>query len=138
MYQYKGDELTWVLIADPAGGYRCQKINLVSRDLISFRFNCSAGRVACLADIPFRILDMGQRLGRFITKSRTDYFTPDKRNGQVIYTYKPLPYAEDAIYRQNSDITISMKTADHLHMPKLVSSEYTVRLSEDEQEKYTD
>ena len=86
----------------------------------------------------FRILDMGQRLGRFITKYRTYYFTPDKRNGQVIYSYKPLPYAEDAIYRQISDITISMKSADHLHMPKLVSSEYTVRLSEDEQEKYTD
>ena len=31
-----------------------------------------------------------------------------------------------------------MKSADHLHMPKLVSSEYTVRLSEDEQKKYTD
>ena len=86
----------------------------------------------------FRILDMGQRLGRFITKYRTDYFTPDKRNGQVIYSYKPLPYAEDTIYRQISDITISMKSADHLQMPKLVSSEYTVRLSEDEQEKYTD
>ena len=52
----------------------------------------------------FRILDMGQRLGRFITKYRTDYFTPDKRNGQVIYSYKPLPYAEDTIYRQISDI----------------------------------
>ena len=48
------------------------------------------------------------------------------------------PYAEDAIYRQISDITISMKSADHLQMPKLVSSEYTVRLSEDEQKKYTD
>ena len=86
----------------------------------------------------FRILDMGQRLGRFITKYRTDYFTPDKRNGQIIYSYKPLPYAEDAIYRQISDITISMKSADHLQMPELVSSEYTVQLSEDEREKYTD
>ena len=85
----------------------------------------------------FRILDMGQRLGRFITKYRTDYFTPDKRNGQIIYSYKPLPYAEDAIYRQISDITISMKSADHLQMPELVSSEYTVQLSEDEREKYT-
>ena len=84
----------------------------------------------------FRILDMGQRLGRFITKYRTDYFTPDKRNGQIIYSYKPLPYAEDAIYRQISDITISMKSADHLQMPELVSSEYTVQLSEDEREKY--
>lgn len=86
----------------------------------------------------FRILDMGQRLGRFITKYRTDYFTPDKRNGQIIYSYKPLPHAEDAIYRQISDITISMKSADHLQMPELVSSEYTVQLSEDEQKKYTD
>ena len=65
----------------------------------------------------FRILDMGQRLGRFITKYRTDYFMPDKRNGQIIYSYKPLPYAEDAIYRKIGDITISMKATDHLQMP---------------------
>ena len=86
----------------------------------------------------FRILDMGQRLGRFITKYRTDYFQPDKRNGQIIYSYKPLPYAEDAIYRQISDITISMKSTDHLQMPELISSEYTVQLSDEEEQKYTD
>lgn len=86
----------------------------------------------------FRILDMGQRLGRFITKYRTDYFMPDKRNGQIIYSYKPLPYAEDAIYKQISDITISMKATDHLKMPELVSSEYAVRLSDEEKQKYTD
>lgn len=86
----------------------------------------------------FRILDMGQRLGRFISKYRTDYFRPDKRNGQIIYSYKPLPYAEDAIYKQISDITISMKATDHLKMPELVSSEYTVRLSDEEKQKYTD
>ena len=54
----------------------------------------------------FRLLDMGQRLGRFITQYRNNYFMPDKRNGQIIYSYKPLPYAENAIYRQISDITI--------------------------------
>ena len=84
----------------------------------------------------FRILDMGQRLGRFITKYRTDYFQPDKRNGQIIYSYKPLPYAEDAIYKQISDITISMKATDHLKMPELVNSEYTVQLSDEEREHY--
>lgn len=84
----------------------------------------------------FRILDMGQRLGRFITKYRTDYFQPDKRNGQIIYSYKPLPYAEDAIYRQISDITISMKATDHLKMPELVSSEYVVQLSDTEADDY--
>ena len=85
----------------------------------------------------FRLLDMGQRLGRFITKYRTDYFMPDKRNGQIVFSYKPLPNAEDAIYRKISDITISMKSTDHLNMPELVSSEYEVRLSDEEAERYT-
>lgn len=80
----------------------------------------------------FRILDMGQRLGRFITKYRTDYFAPDKRNGQIVYSYKPLHFAEDIIYRKISDITISMKSTDHLQMPELISSEYAVHLSPEE------
>lgn len=84
----------------------------------------------------FRLLDMGQRLGRFIGKYRTDYFSPDKRNGQIIYSYKPLPHAEDAIYRQISDITISMKSTDHLQMPELVNSEYAVQLSDSELGRY--
>ena len=84
----------------------------------------------------FRILDMGQRLGRFITKYRTDYFQPDKRNGQIIYSYKPLPFAEDAIYNKIGDITISMKATDHLQMPELVSSEYVVQLSDTEADDY--
>ena len=84
----------------------------------------------------FRILDMGQRLGRFITKYRTDYFMPDKRNGQVIYSYKPLPFAEKAIYQKIEDITISMKSTDHLQMPELISSEHPVNLSAEEQMHY--
>jgi len=84
----------------------------------------------------FRLLDMGERLGRFITQYRNTYFQPDKRNGQVIFSYKPLPYAEEAIYRQISDITISMKSTDHLHMPELISTEYTVTLSESERQDY--
>ena len=84
----------------------------------------------------FRLLDMGKRLGRFIGKYRDDYFIPDKRNGQIIFSYKPLPFAEDAIYRQISDITISMKSTDHLKMPELISSEYPVKLSEPERKRY--
>ena len=86
----------------------------------------------------FRLLDMGQRLGRFITQYRNAYFMPDKRNGEIVYTYKPLPFAEDAIYRKISDITISMKSTDHLKMPELVSTQYEVRLSDAETERYTD
>jgi len=84
----------------------------------------------------FRLLDMGARLGRFISHYRLDYFQPDKRNGQVIFSYKPLPGAEQRIYDKISDITISMKSTDLLKMPELVSSEYTVRLSDGERQRY--
>ena len=84
----------------------------------------------------FRLLDMGQRLGRFIGKYRTDYFLPDKRNGQVIFSYKPLQNAEERIYDRIKDITISMNATDHLKMPELLMVEHKVKLSETEQERY--
>ena len=84
----------------------------------------------------FKLLDFGERLGRFITHYRNNYFIPDKRNGEIIYSYKPMPYAEDAIYRKISDITISMKSTDHLQMPELITSQYEVQLSEEEEKRY--
>ena len=86
----------------------------------------------------FRLLDMGERLGRFIGQYRTSYFRPDKQNGQVVFSYKPLPGAEKQIYGRISDITISMKSTDHLQMPELVNSRYTVYLSEKEDSHYAD
>lgn len=86
----------------------------------------------------FRLLDMGQRLGRFIGQYRTAYFKPDKMNGPVVYSYKPLPGAEEQIYDKISDITISMRSADHLKMPELISSKHMVYLSEEERKRYED
>lgn len=86
----------------------------------------------------FRLLDMGERLGRFIGQYRTSYFRPDKQNGQVVFSYKPLPGAEKQIYGRISDITISMKSTDHLQMPELVNSRYTVYLSGKEDSHYAD
>ena len=86
----------------------------------------------------FKVLDMGQRLGRFITKYRQDYFVPDKRNGQVVFSYVPLPGAEERIYEKIADITISMKASDHLRMPELIESEYSVRMNEAEKKIYTE
>lgn len=84
----------------------------------------------------FLLLDMGQRLGRFITHYRNTYFQPDKRNGQVVFSYKPLPGAEDAIHQKISDITISMKATDHLQMPECIMNEVKVPLSEKERTLY--
>ena len=86
----------------------------------------------------FKLLDFGERLGRFITHYRNNYFIPDKRNSEIIYSYKPMAYAEDAIYRRISDITISMKSIDHLQMPELITSQYEVQLSEEEEKRYED
>ena len=86
----------------------------------------------------FRLLDMGERLGRFIGQYRNTYFRPDKMNGNIVYSYKPLPDAEKKIYEKISDITISMKAVDHLKMPELISSEYPVYLSEKEMKRYNE
>lgn len=84
----------------------------------------------------FKLLDMGARLGRFIGQYRAAYFIPDKMNGMVVYSYKPLPGAEERIYEKISDITISMKATNHLKMPELISTQYEVELSEEEKKKY--
>ena len=84
----------------------------------------------------FKLLDMGARLGRFIGQYRQTYFMPDKRNGAIVYSYKPFPGAERAIYKRIFDITISMKATDHLKMPELITTEYSVQLNETERKKY--
>ncbi|MCH5203114.1 MAG: DEAD/DEAH box helicase [Oscillospiraceae bacterium] len=84
----------------------------------------------------FRLMDMGERLGRFIGRYRTSYFTPDKRNGQVVFSYKPLPDAEQRIYDKISDITISMRATEYLKMPELVTANYEVELNKSERGRY--
>jgi SNF2 family DNA or RNA helicase len=84
----------------------------------------------------FKLLDKGVRLGRFIGSYRDAYFTPDKRNGQIVFSYKPAPGAEERIYQAIEDITISMKAQDHIRMPELVSTEYRITLSDDERNVY--
>lgn len=82
------------------------------------------------------ILDMGQRLGRYITHFRNNYFMPDKRNQQMVFSYKPRPGAEEAIYQLISDITISMKNTEYLKLPELVINEIPVWLADKEQKVY--
>lgn len=76
----------------------------------------------------FRVLDMGERLGRYITRYRETYFTPDKRNAQVVFSYKPLLGAEERIYEKIGDMTISMKAKEYLKMPELMQNNVYVKL----------
>ena len=84
----------------------------------------------------FRLLDMGKRLGRFITHYRDEFFQPDKRNGMQVFSYKPRPGAEEEIYRRIGDITISMKSTDYLQMPECLMNEARVTLSDNERKDY--
>lgn len=84
----------------------------------------------------FRLLDQGQRLGRFISHYRQQYFDPDKRNGMVIYSYKPKPEAKEKIFDVISDIAVSMSAEDYLDMPEYLSNEIKVKLEEKEKILY--
>jgi len=86
----------------------------------------------------FRLLDMGKRLGRFISHYRDAYFLPDKRNQQMVFSYKPREGAEDAIYRRIEDITVSMRAREYLKMPALVSNIVPVALDARERKLYDD
>lgn len=82
------------------------------------------------------LIDMGQRLGRFITNYKNEYFVPDKRNQQVIFSYKPKEGAEEQIYNKISDICVSMKACDYLKMPERIDNIVEVEMSQKEQSLY--
>ncbi len=84
------------------------------------------------------LLDMGQRLGRFIGGYRERFFVPDKRNREIIYSYKPREGAEEKIYELISDICISMKAVDFLKMPEKISNSIEVELNPKERQLYDD
>ena len=84
----------------------------------------------------FRLLDGGERLGRFITRYRERWFVPDKRNGMQVFTYKPRVGAEDEIYRAIGDMTLSMRTTDHLQLPELTVTTMPVTLEPKERGVY--
>ena len=82
------------------------------------------------------LLDMGVRLGRFIGKYRSEYFDADKRNQQIIFSYKPKEQGEAAIYKKISDICMSMKACDYLKMPERIDNVIEVQMSEQEKALY--
>ena len=74
------------------------------------------------------LLDGGQRLGRTITAYRDAYFLPDKRNGAMVYSYRPKIGAEQAITERIADLAIRMKAEDYLGLPELIEHDVPVVL----------
>ena len=84
----------------------------------------------------FKVIDGGVRLGRFIGEYRSRYFREGRRNGNVVYEYIPMDYAEAQIFDKIDDITISMKAMDYLQMPTLISTKKSVHLTNAEAKRY--
>ena len=84
----------------------------------------------------YKLLDMGKRLGRFITQYRQDFFVPDKCGYDRVYSWKPRPGAEQEIYRRISDITVSMKSVDFLKMPECIINRVPVSMNSYERRLY--
>ena len=84
----------------------------------------------------YRVLDLGERLGRFITRYREAYFTPDRWGNGQVFSWKLRPGADEAIFRKISDITVSMKSVDHLKMPECVLNNVPVHMDERETSQY--
>ena len=76
------------------------------------------------------LLDQGQRLGRYITHYRRDWFVPAKSAGQVVYSWQPRPGAAEAIQQAIADVVLSIRAADHLRLPGKVTDDIPVRLDE--------
>lgn len=74
------------------------------------------------------LLDGGRRLGRYITRYRERYFVPDKRSGMQVFSWRPKPFAEEAIMAAISDICITMQASDYLQLPELIYDEVPVVL----------
>ena len=84
----------------------------------------------------YRVLDMGERLGRFIGRFREAYFTPDRWGNGQVFSWKLRPGAAEEIFRKIGDITVSMKSVDHLKMPECVYNRVPVRLDALEKDCY--
>lgn len=75
------------------------------------------------------LMDRGERLETSQTRFKERYFTPDKRNGPIVYSWALKEGAEDEIYGKLEDICVSMKAKDHLQLPPRTDNIVPVKLS---------
>lgn len=111
------------------------------------RVQPSFKRVVCLTGTPapnglidiwsqIYLLDLGERLGKFVTKYREEYFRPGKRNGEIVYNYNITPENEKRIHDKIGDICMSMKAKDYLQLPGRIENIVQIKFDAALQAKY--
>ncbi len=121
--------------------YRSQRFKALRMCVASFR------RVVGLTGTPapnglidlwsqIYLLDQGERLGRFISNYRDNWFVPAKRNAEVVFSYSPKAGAAEEIQRRISDICISMKASDFLQLPPCIENTVNIQMPPEVQAEY--
>ena len=63
------------------------------------------------------LLDQGARLERTLGAFRSKYLTPENMNGNVVYSYRARPGAEEQVYDKLADLCMSIRKEDVLSLP---------------------
>lgn len=82
------------------------------------------------------ILDGGQRLGRYITQYRREFFVPGRTNGEIVYDYRLQHDGQERIYQRIGDICLSMQAKDYLKLPGRIDNIIELRMPPEIQKKY--
>ena len=80
------------------------------------------------------VVDLGKRLGRYITHFRQRFMTPSYDG----YSYELLPGAADKIYALVNDVLLRQKAKDNLPMPELINNYIEVELPPEARKHYRD
>ena len=90
-----------------------------------------------LADLWAQIycLDLGERLGKSVTRFRSEYFSLHKWNN-IVVRMTPLPGARETIERKLSDLCLSMQAKDYLTLPEMIVHDVPVELEDPVRRKY--
>ena len=80
------------------------------------------------------LLDMGERLGKYISEYRRNYF--NALNRWSFIEYKLMPGADKTIEQKISDICLSMKAKDYLNLKEPQVIDVNVELSSKEMKAY--
>lgn len=83
------------------------------------------------------LVDMGQRLGQYVTKFRERYFKPQGGSGHIVYKWAlKNERSADEIAEAIADICLSMKAEEYLDMPERIDIDLPVVLSGEQMKAY--
>lgn len=83
------------------------------------------------------LLDGGRALGETLTGYRTRWFTPGRRNGNIVYEWKPKPDAYDAIMKAVNPFCLTMLAHDKLPgLPQSTVIDHEIPMPETTRQTY--